>query len=145
MTHQRIGHEHARITPDPAVATIVDALERDASRLASTPTPAIPDAFTIAVTRRRWARRAPAAAGIALVLVGVVALALSTRDSTPPDLRRGDDPLVESTTPSAAELSRMNRGRSGERLILPDSNNAPAPNVTAGTRSDSPAAATVVK
>lgn len=143
----------------PNSASLIDALERDAKQRLNAPTPGMPDAFVRAVTRRRWARRVPATAAVTLALIGIVTLAMSLRDTNRPapelvdhvPAHREPAPgtLDPGAAPTAAELTRINRGRAGDALILPEApaaagESAPEP-ITAGTRPDSPAAAPVVK
>ena len=141
----------------PNAASLIDALERDAKQRLNAPAPGMPDAFVRAVTRRRWVRRVPAAAAVTLALIGIVALAVSMRDTTRPDpdlvdqspAHRAPATLDPGAVPTAAELTRINRGRAGDALILPEApaaagESAPEP-ITAGTRAESPSAAPVVK
>ncbi len=132
--------------------SVLDALDRDVAGHRAAATPPVPDIFVHAVTHRRhtrWAVRA-AVACVPLTAIVVIAFALRAQPGTPPAAptqaakNSVSSPAI-SPTPTAAELARVNRGRSGDALVLPETSGGDAGPVTAGTRLDSPAAAQIVK
>lgn len=131
--------------------TLIDALEHAAAHQVASTAPVAPSAFMHAVRRRRHARWATNAS---LALVPVLAVAAAAVCFWPSHASTIDDPQIAvmpptvkpiSPTPTAAELARVNRGRSGDALVLPETTGFGGDAVTAGTRLDSPAAAQVVK
>lgn len=146
--HENPGFES---TCNPGPGSLIEALERDGVARRAASTPEVPSAFVGAVTRRRHARWAISAgvtmgalAGLAAVLVLIWSSPVEPRIA-PHIVQSPQKAGTLSPVPTVAELARVNRGRSGDALVLPEASGLDAAPLTAGTRPDSPAAAQIVR
>jgi hypothetical protein len=150
MTDQR-NQFNIHATDGSGGMSLIDALERDAAVQRSSPAPAVAGVFVSAVKQRRYTRWA-IGAGAALVPLALVAVTAALM--WPSTVQEAAEPQVAtappkreliSSSPTAAELVRLNRGRSGDALVLPETTGSGGQPVTAGTRLDSPAAAQMIR